>query len=217
MTIKSTAIKATLFVVLVAALSLPALAQTGSSVLTWDLQLPAGDSKDFLGRGTLTARGVGFQIRRQMQENIWAGAYLGWHVMNGSTEGTFEFSPEGTEYMGHGTGKYWSYINVFPVMANVFYQTGAPRGLQVTAGLNAGGYIYEEHVEVSTVAFEQSRWLFGFAPEIGIKYPVSYEASAYLAVKYHFGFKNSKTISGDSTGLSYLPISIGVAFDHGFF
>ncbi len=215
MTIKSIATKATLFVILVAALSLPSFSQTGTSILTWDLQLPQGDSKDFLGRGTLTARGVGFQIRRQMQENIWAGAYFGWHVMNGSEEGTFPIGQEA--YMGNVTGKYWSYINVFPVMANVFYQTGAPRGLQVSFGLNAGGYIYEERMEVSAVAFEQSRWVWGFAPEIGIKYPVTYEASAYLSAKYHIGFKNSKTISGESTGLSYLTISIGVAFDHGFF
>ena len=215
MTIKSIATKATLFVILVAALNLPGLAQTGTSILTWDLQLPMGDSKDFLGRGTLTARGVGFQIRRQMQEKIWAGAYFGWHVMNGTTDGTFPIERE--EYKGHGTGKSWSYINVFPVMANVFYQTGAPRGLQVSVGLNVGGYIYEERVEVSSVAFEQSRWLFGIAPEIGIKYPVTYEASAYLSAKYHIGFKNSKTISGESTGLSYVTLSIGVAFDHGFF
>ena len=157
------------------------------------------------------------QIRRQMRENIWAGGYFGWHVMNGSTEGTFEFKPEESEYQGNATGKYWSYINVFPVMASVFYQTGTARGLQFTAGLHAGGYIYEERVEVSSVAFEQSRWLFGFAPEIGIKYPVTYEASAYISAKYHIGFKNSKTISGESTGLSYLTISIGVSFDHGFF
>ena len=215
MTIKSIATKVTLFVILVAVLNLPGLAQTGTSVLTWDLQLPHGDSKDFLGRGTLTARGVGFQIRRQMRENIWAGAYFAWHVMNGTTEGTFSFEDE--DSVGHVTGKSWSYINVFPVMANIFYQTGAPRGLQVSVGLNAGGYIAEERLEVSSVAFEQSRWVWGFAPEIGIKYPVSYEVSAYLGAKYHFGFKNSKTISGDSTGLSYLSISIGVAFDHGFF
>lgn len=215
MTIKSITTKVTLFVILVAALNLPGLAQTGTSVLTWDLQLPMSDSKDFLGRGTLTARGVGFQLRRQMRENIWAGAYFAWHVMNGSDEGTFPIERE--EYTGHATGKYWSYINVFPVMANIFYQTGAPRGLQVSVGLNAGGFIYEERKEVSSFAFEQSRWLWGFAPEIGIKYPVSYEVSAYLGAKYHFGFKNSKTISGESTGLSYLSISIGVAFDHGFF
>ena len=215
MTIKSITTKITLFVILVAALNLPGLAQTGTSVLTWDLQLPMSDSKDFLGRGTLTARGVGFQIRRQMRENIWAGAYFAWHVMNGATEGTF--SIEGEDYKGNITGKSWSYINVFPVMANIFYQAGAPRGLQVSIGLNAGGYIAEERLEVSSVAFEQSRWVWGFAPEIGIKYPVSYEVSAYLGAKYHFGFKNSKTISGDSTGLSYLSISIGVAFDHGFF
>jgi len=215
MTIKTIITKVTLFVILVAALNLPGLAQTGTSVLTWDLQLPMADSKDFLGRGTLTARGVGFQIRRQMRESIWAGAYFGWHVMNGNEEGTFRKDEE--DYMGHVTGKYWSYINVFPVMANVFFQTGAPRGLQVSVGLNAGGFIYEERLEVSSVAFEKSRWLWGFAPEIGIKYPVSYEVSAYLGAKYHFAFKNSKTISGDSTGLSYLSISIGVAFDHGFF
>jgi len=215
MTIKSITTKITLFVILVAILNLPGLAQTGTSILTWDLQLPMSDSKDFLGRGTLTARGVGFQIRRQMRENIWAGAYFAWHVMNGATEGTF--SIEGEDYKGNITGKSWSYINVFPVMANIFYQAGAPRGLQVSIGLNAGGYIAEERLEVSSVAFEQSRWVWGFAPEIGIKYPVSYEASAYLGAKYHFGFKNSKTISGESTGLSYLSISIGVAFDHGFF
>ena len=215
MTIKSITTKISLLVILVAALNLPGLAQTGTSVLTWDLQLPMSDSKDFLGRGTLTARGVGFQLRRQMRENIWAGAYFGWHVMNGSEEGTFPIEQE--EYKGSVTGKYWSYINVFPVMANIFYQTGAPRGLQVSVGLNAGGFIYEERLEVSAVAFEQSRWLWGIAPEIGIKYPVSYEVSAYIGAKYHLGFKNSKTISGESTGLSYLSISIGVAFDHGFF
>jgi hypothetical protein len=215
MTIKSMVTKATLFVILVAALNLPGLAQTGTSILTWDLQLPMSDSKEFLGRGTLTARGVGFQIRRQMRENIWTGAYFGWHVMNGTEEGTFPL--EGEDYKGHGTGKYWSYINVFPVMANVFYQAGTDKGMQVSIGLNAGGYIYEERIEVSSIALEKSRWLFGFAPEIGIKYPVSYEASAYISAKYHFGFKNSKTISGESTGLSYLTLSIGVAFDHGFF
>jgi len=98
MTIKSITTKITLFVILVAALNLPGLAQTGTSVLTWDLQLPMSDSKDFLGRGTLTARGVGFQLRRQMRENIWAGAYFAWHVMNGTTEGTFPI--EGEEYTG---------------------------------------------------------------------------------------------------------------------
>jgi hypothetical protein len=185
------------------------------SVLTWDLQIPVSETKDFLNRSTITARGAGFQLRRQIRENIWAGAYFAWHVMNGSTEGTFPI--EGEDYKGHGTGKYWTYINVFPIMANVFYQSGTSRGLQVSVGLNAGGYIAEERLEVSSVAFEQSRWVWGFAPEIGIKYPVSYEVSAYLGAKYHFGFKNSKTLSEESKGLNYLSISIGVAFDHGFF
>ncbi len=211
---KKTGFKWALASALIALLSLTGLAQTATSYITWDVSIPLADTKDFVNNSSIKARGISFQIRRQLRDNITVGFTAGWHVFNGTQEGPVDI--ESDAFNGTISGKQFRYVNAFPLMASIHYETGASRGIQAFIGLSGGGYILEERLEAGVFVLEKSRWMFGVIPEIGIKFPVTYDASGVLSVKYHYGFKNSRSLSGASTGLSYLSLNIGFSFDHGF-
>lgn len=205
---------------LLAAVTLPLSAQSNSSVFAWDISFPFGGTKDFIASQSTSLRGFSFQYRRFIREQVAASFYFGWHVMNGEAVSTVDLDQELEGYPGHLTGKHWNYINAFPIMAGAHYYLGNRGGLHASLGLNAGLLVVEERLEVNVVAFQSTKWGFGFAPEIAVFYPVTPDVNAYVGAKYHYSLTSSKGIAAmtnESINHNYLTLSIGVSFDYGFF
>ena len=216
---KST-VKIGLVAALLIAVTLPVSAQRNSSLVGWDVSFPFGGTKDFVASQSTSFRGLSFEYRRFIREQIAASFYFGWHIMNGDAVSTVELVEEAQGYDGHLTGKHWNYVNSFPIMGGIHYYLGSRDGLHVSVGMNAGFLVVEERLEVHVVTFQSSKWGLGFAPEIAVFYPVTPDVNAYAGAKYHYSLTSSDGVAapqGESINHNYLSISIGVSFDYGFF
>ncbi len=204
--------------VAVAALALilmtPASAQEGLSILSWNISFPSGNTKDF-SQDNESFRGVAFQYRYFPQPSLSFGLYAGWQVFNGETSETIEVDRE--EFKGAVTGKQWRYINTFPIMANVHFYAGRSGGTQFFLGLNGGGIIIEERLDINIWAIKSSKWHWGLAPEIGVNLPLGYNAGLAVSAIYHYAFSAGEKLVGESSKHQFLAINIGVSFNHSFF
>ncbi|NOR14552.1 MAG: hypothetical protein GQ544_02490 [Candidatus Aminicenantes bacterium] len=217
--IKSAA-KIGLIAVLLAAFTLPVSAQNNSSVFGWDISFPLGGTKDFIASSSTSFRGFSFEYRRFVREQVAVSFYFGWHAMNGEAISTVELGKDEEGYDGHLTGKHWNYINSFPIMVGAHYYLGSRGGLHASVGINGGLMAVEERLEVNVLAFQSTKWGFGFAPEVGIFFPVTPDVNAYAGAKYHYSLTSSSGIAAglnESINHNYFTLSIGVSFDYGYF
>jgi hypothetical protein len=202
----------------VAALALvlltPANAQEGLSILSWSISLPSGNTKDF-SLDNESFRGITFTYRYFPQPNMSFGLYGGWHVFNGETLETVEVDHE--EFQGAVTGKQWRYINSFPIMANVHFYSGSPGRTQLFLGVNAGGMVIEERLDINIWAIESSKWHWAVAPEVGVNLPLGYNAGLAISAVYHYAFSAGEKLVGESSKHQYISINIGVSWGHSFF
>jgi hypothetical protein len=192
----------------------PANAQDAMSILSWNIAFPSGNTKDF-AQDNESFRGIAFQFRKFVQPNFSFGLYAAWQVLNGETVDTFEVQNE--EFNGAVTGKQWRYINSFPIMANVHFYSGRPGGTQLFFGLNAGGMIIEERLEINVLSLKTTKWHWGFAPEAGVNLPLGYNAGLAVSAVYNYAFSAGRTLVGDSSSHTYLAINVGVSFNHSFY
>jgi hypothetical protein len=210
-------IKALMTVALLVVFSLPAGAQSNLSLFTWDISFPMGGTKDFIGNSDPSFRGISYEFRRFLGPQFSVGATLGWQVMNGEAVSTVQLSDDDTEYDGDFTGKHWNYVNAFPLMANAHVYLGDRNKFNASLGVSAGFLVVEERLEVHVVAFQSTKWNFGFAPEVGIQVPFTHNLNGYLGAKYNYSFGHGESVSGEKTNHTYFSINVGIAFKHGFF
>jgi hypothetical protein len=190
----------------------PASAQEGLSILSWNISIPSGNTKDF-SMDNESFRGVTFQYRYFPQPSLSFGLYAGWHVFNGETLDTIEVDQE--EFKGAVTGKQWRYINSIPIMANVHFYTGRSGRTQLFLGLNAGGMIIEERLDINIWAVTSKKWHWGVAPEIGVNLPLGYNTGLAISAVYNYAFSAGEKLVGESSKHQYLSINIGVSWGHG--
>jgi hypothetical protein len=200
--------------VLALVLLTPANAQEGLSILSWSISLPSGNTKDF-SQDNESFRGITFTYRYFPQPSLSFGVYGGWHVFNGETVDTIEVDQE--EFKGAVTGKQWRYINSFPIMANVHFYSGRPGRTQLFLGMNAGGMIIEERLDINIWAIKSNKWHWAVAPEVGVNLPLGYNTGLAISAIYHYAFSAGEKLVGESSKHQYLSINIGVSFNHSFF
>jgi outer membrane protein len=183
-------------------LAAPALALTGIGGFTYDLSMPVGDTEDFAGR--MSIRGLGMEARWFRGEHTALGFTWHWTVFHEQYDGTWEVEN------GHVTGHQFHRIYSSPVLFTYYYQLGNAEygtGTLYYAGLGAGAYWIEKKLEVGTGAHQTTNWHFGFCPELGFYYGLSFNAYLNLSIKYNYALK-----SGDNTGQSYLSLGLGIAW-----
>jgi hypothetical protein len=56
------------------------------------------------------------------------------------------------------------------------------------------------------VAFQQSKFHFGAAPEVGIVFPLGWYVRGLVSARYHYGLK-----SGGAPAQQYITFNVGVA------
>lgn len=215
-----TTTKMVLALAIVSVFCIPASAQNSRSVLTWEISLPMGDTKDFIASGDVSLRGIGYQHKRFVQDKISVGFYAAWHLLNGESLETISIRQAKEDgFNGDITGEQWRYVNTFPIMANIHLYFGNRRGANGFLGINGGVIAAKERVETGIAALAISTWHLAIAPEVGISIPIKYDFSGELSVKYHYAFKTGGGLGtlGDGRSHSYVTISVGFGFNHGFF
>jgi hypothetical protein len=165
----------------------------------YSMSLPTGDTKAF--NEGYSFRGVIIEGRKLMGDNASFGLSFGWQVMNDiKTNETIELTS------GALTGTFYTYTNSFPIFINAHYYLGKPASARPFVGLNAGAMIIERRAEVGLVAFQESNWHFGGAPEIGVVFPLGWYVRGLVSARYHYGFG-----AGGAPAQSYMTFNIGVA------
>jgi len=187
------------------ALAAPAAQADDSFIgVSWGVGIPTGDSKDFTS-GT-SFRGIAFEGRYERSRNYTLGFYVGWQVFDDKTAETAEISTD--DGGGHVSGTQFRYINAFPLLVTGHYYLGGDGSYQATrfyAGGGAGMFAMERRMEIGVYAFQETKWHFGLAPEIGVHFPLGWETRGFASIKYNYAFK-----SGDKTE-SWVGFNLGLA------
>ncbi len=169
----------------------------GQVNFNYQIAYPSGETSDYIDK--ISFRGAGLEWRKYIQDNISAGISLNWNVFNQVATETQEIEE------GHVTGTQNRTINSFPLLATAHYYMGKKRELRPYFGLGLGAYLIKQRLGIGIYTFEESNWHFGVAPEVGVNFPVGYDATLMVAVKYNYAFEaQGKTYS-------YFGLHLGIA------
>jgi hypothetical protein len=180
----------------------PAQGQTWYA-LTYQPSLPLGNTQDFTDN--FGWRGVGFDFKKPVKENLTLGLSFGWHVFDQQTDEVI--SAFGVDI----SGDQFRYVNSFPVLANVTYFFGTQGRPRPFVGANVGTYIMEHRLDIGLYSIHETNWHFGFAPELGFAFPIRPDLAAVLNGRYNYALS-----AGSVDDQSYVTFGLGVAWSRGF-
>ena len=165
----------------------------------YQVSYPAGETSDYIDK--ISFRGFGMEWRKYIQDDISAGISLNWNVFH-----KVETKVEELEN-GAVSGTQNRTINSFPLMITAHYYFGARRDIRPYGGLGLGAFLVEKKLDIGVFSITDSNWHFGVAPEIGVQFPVGYDTTIMVGLKYNYAFKANDTEN------SYFGLSIGAATD----
>ena len=176
---------------------------------TWDVSIPLGETSDFTG--VTSGRGVTISGKGFVSENIALGGQFSWHTFYEKefTTSSFDITNSDDErIVGDINGTQLRYINSFPILFTAHYFTKNPvfSEFSLFAGLGAGTSIIKRRLEIGIVAFEETKWHFTMAPEVGIVYGFNTNLKLFLSAQYFYSVKTSTTPSQ-----SHMTFHIGFA------
>ncbi|OYU96470.1 MAG: hypothetical protein CFE21_08760 [Bacteroidetes bacterium B1(2017)] len=160
-----------------------------------------GETKDFISK--YSWRGVGFNYRAELSDNVMAGVGADWNVF-------YEKMPYATYTLDNAavSGKQYRYLNMFPMTARLDYFKDTEKGYRFIAGAGIGSTYFMQDVDMGSYRLNTNTWQFLIAPEVGVTYDLDANRSLLLSVKYNANFKNTEL-----TNRSYLSFNIGFAFN----
>ncbi len=162
---------------------------------SYSVGFPMGDTKDYIGQTSW----LGFAIegRHFTTPNLTLGFLSGWTTFN---DKSYRLTEEGTMTL---SGVQARYLNIFPLLANVFYYLGDRDSANFYFGLGAGTYWIEQRTEVGLWAATENNWHLGLAPEIGVAFPRG-RTSIVVSARYNYAFS-----AGNVGKESWLSLGIG--------
>ena len=182
--------------------------------VSYNISVPVGDAKDFVGKNSF--RGMTVESRRLISPNLSVGGSVGWHVFHQKLEDftapldfTFELDDVERNATGAITGDQFRYLNAMPIMANVHYYMGDPRlpGLSFYGGIGVGTTVVQRRLELGVFAIDNTTWHFTVSPEVGVMKSLK---SFYRIIA---GTRYVQTVSSSDVQNSYLNFQIGIVAD----
>lgn len=186
----------TLFLLIIV-LSASVFSQAGLLNFNYQIAYPMGETNDYINK--VSFRGVGLEWRKGINKNIQVGLSLNWNVFNQLENETTEIEN------GHVTGTQNRTINSFPLLATGHYYFGERKNTRPYLGLGLGAYLIKQRLGIGVYTFEESNWHFGVAPEVGIQFPMGYDAMLMIFARYNHAFETS------GSEHSYLGLHIAIA------
>jgi outer membrane protein len=178
-------------------------AQKWFSSATYQVSVPMGDTKEYTDN--ISWRGFGLDFRYSLDKSSSVGFVLGWNVFH---ERTTQSADVELENPGTITGTQDRYLNSFPIMMNYHYYFGKRGGVRTFVGLSAGGYIMLQRFGIGVTSFQNDRWEWGVAPELGIAIPYDFDGGFLISGKYNYAF-TGESVFGSDINHSYLTINVG--------
>lgn len=160
-----------------------------------------GDLGDYISQTSW--RGVLFEYRGSVTNNLMAGLDIGWNIFY--EKKNYDTYTRGNESL---SGIQFRYQNVVPILFSVDYMILSEGDFKPYVGLGIGTMYSERSTDMNLYRWQQKTWQFALKGEIGLLYQVSYSSSIKFAAKYYNGFKTS-TLDNQS----YISISLGMAWD----
>jgi outer membrane protein W len=182
----------------------PAHAAGRYGAVTRQIGIPSGDTTDF--NGETSFRGIGLDFRKVVQRDVTTGLMLGWNVFYERQYGT-QVADNVTV-----TGTQDRYINAFPIMVGVHRYFGEKRTTRPYVGINAGGFIVKQRLEVGVFSVDDTSWDWGIAPEVGLVIPRGRAAAFFVNARYNWSFTHQNLADEDSD-LTYWGINVGFAWE----
>lgn len=187
---------------LILGLTSQALAAVGIGGFTYDVSIPATETREYTSKASF--RGIGIEARWFRSPNTALGFTWHWNVFHEAGGGTWEIEN------GHVTGHNFRRIYASPLLLTYYYQWGSVEyGASPLwyVGLGGGAHWIEKRLEVGTGIYQTTNWHFGVCPEAGVYYSLSFNAYLHVGVKYNYALK-----SGENTSQSYLSLTLGIAW-----
>jgi hypothetical protein len=172
-------------------------------LVTWDLSMGSGDTRDFIS--DVSWRGFGVESRSFVTDNLNLGFVLGWHNL-------YEKTTDAIEEIDNATisGTQVRYIDFIPVLASAnFHFFDRTYRIRPYVGAKGGAYWVKQRVEIGLVDVVLNKnWHLGVAPEIGIT------TSSWARDVYGFFSGDYTYILGreDSIDYTYWGFSAGLVF-----
>jgi outer membrane protein W len=165
----------------------------------YQVTYPSGETNDYIDK--ISFRGVGMEWRKYIQDDISAGISLNWNVFH-KVETKIEQLEDGAV-----TGTQNRTINSFPFMVTAHYYLGGRRDIRPYGGLGLGAFLIEKKLDIGIYSLSESNWHFGVSPELGVQFPVGYDTTIMVALKYNYAFETKEEQN------SYFGLSVGFATD----
>jgi hypothetical protein len=187
-------------IIVVAFLAISSQSQ-GLYTLNYTVGFGAGKTADFIGSPSF--RGVTFDGRGFISDQVSIGGYFNWQTFYEDLSGASYV--DGTATL---TGNQYRYINAFPMLVQAHYYFGtdeyAPRAY---LGAGLGTYKMIQRVDAGVWSVEKNNWHFGMSPEVGLLYPFGMGSQLNINLKYHYVFGVDSSID-----YSWFGLSVGFAW-----
>jgi opacity protein-like surface antigen len=167
--------------------------------LSYNTAMPLGETQEFVD--AYSWRGVSMEWRWFLQDRLSAGIFFGWNVFHQKVTGDFELEN------GALSGTQLRTINAFPILATGHYYFGNELEFRPYVGLGLGTYRTRQRSTMGIFQVETNQWQFGFAPSVGVTFPLGFDLMGNLEVRYNYAIQ-----AGDALNHSYLGINLGLAW-----
>ena len=137
-----------------------------------------GPTRDFVS--DFSWRGATVDVVRFMSPNLRVGVSGGWHVLDGKSEGTEEFSGGALD------GELRRWVNAVPLMAIGLYEFGGRWGPKGFVGAGTGVIYAQNRVDGGPIRAENSNWHFGLSAEAGVAIPRPGGSTWDISARYHW-------------------------------
>ncbi len=191
--------KKILIILTITSLPLFSMAQ-GIFSMQYNMGFGVGDQGSYISSPSF--RGMTFiDARWYLGDNVTLGGSISWNVFYENETGTFD--RDNTTV----SGEQFRTINAFPLLLSSFYYWGDDGEITFYAGGGMGGYSIEKKTSMGLWAVVDDNWHFGIAPEVGVLFPMSGNASFLLSARYNHAFKTSGSID-----YQYFGVNVGFAW-----
>jgi hypothetical protein len=173
---------------------------------SYEWSMPMGDLEEYIDNDSWL--GWSIEGRWFTSDNLAFGAQLGYYEFYTNTLGTINL-PQGAI-----SGDQYRHLFSVPFMVGL-YLYGSPGETRPYVGVSAGAYYFDQDFDIGAFSLEDTEWLFGVAPEVGLTVGRGPGAVA-LHARYHYPMNGGNFLTGDARSFQYLSVGVSMFYRKGY-
>jgi hypothetical protein len=185
----------------------------GSFSYTWSM--PTVATNKFIDNNSWV--GFAFDFRKFVNYNntLAVGGVLAWNEFYWNTSNPLGFTC-GSNCAGNVQGTQYRSFNMFPLLVGATYYAASHsgNGVRPFIGLDLGVYYMYQTFTVSASTLNTSNWIFGLAPQAGLRFSLQNGGTVSLYARYNWPVNACCFLPNQASG-SYQWLSIGIALGYG--